>query len=246
MTSLEDAFWRAHADLPREAPGSEATTGLLLRLAGRLPPDPVVVDVGCGTGPASALLARLTGGRVTAVDRHEPYLAAVRRRAADSGVADRVTTLRADMAELPLEPGSVDLLWAEGAAYVVGLDVALAAWRPLLAPGGVVVLTEAEWLTPRPAAGARAFWDAGYPAMRTTAGNVGALQEAGWRVEATYVLPDADWEEYYAPLATRIAQLREAGVPDELLAQVGEEIEVREEHGGDYGYTGYVLRPRPE
>lgn len=246
MTSLEDVFWAAHTDLPREAPGSEATTKLLLRLAGALPDDPVVVDVGCGTGPASVLLARLTGGRVTAVDLHQPFLDAVARRAEEAGVADRVTTLAADMAELPLAPGSVDLLWAEGAAYVVGVDAALAAWRPLLAPGGVVVLTEAEWLTPEPAAGARAFWDAGYQAMRTTAGNVDALQRSGWRVEAAYVLPDTDWDAYYRPLRDRIAQLRREGVPGDLLAQVGEEIAVREAHGGDYGYTGYVLRRRPE
>jgi SAM-dependent methyltransferase len=244
VTDPDDVFWLAHTGLPREAPGSEATTTLLLGLCGDLPDAPRILDVGCGTGPASLLLARLTGGRVTAVDLRREFLETLDRRAAEAGFADRVTTVRADMADLPVEPGSVDLLWAEGSAYLMGFDAALAAWRPLLAPGGVVVLTEVEWLVPDPAAGVRAFWEPDYPGMRDTAGNVAALQRAGWRVKASYLLPDDDWEAYYGPLGARIEQLRAEGVPAALLGPVGEEIGVRAEHGADYGYTGYVLRPR--
>ena len=244
VTDLDEVFWRAHQGLPREAPGSDATTRLLLRLTGALPAEPTVLDVGCGTGPASVLLARLTGGRVTAVDLHRPFLDAVDERARAAGMQDRVSTLAASMDALPIDPGSVDLLWAEGSAYIMGTDAALAAWRPLLAPGGAVVLTDAEWLTPDPAPGARAFWDAGYPAMRTTSATIDAAQRAGWTVCATVLLPDSDWDAYYGPLADRIAELRAEGVPVELLDRVGEEIAVRAAHGGDYGYTGYVLRPR--
>ena len=238
------AFWSAHSELPREAPGSEETLRLLLRLAGPLPERPRVLDVGCGTGPATVPLAQLTGGVVTAIDTHAPFLAVLEERARAAGVGGQVRAVEASMEALPVTPGSVDLLWCEGAAYVMGVDAALAAWRPLLAPGGVVVLTEAEWLTPSPAAGARAFWEAGYPAMRSTAGNVAAFQAAGWLVQAAHVLPESDWEAYYGPLATRIEELRAEGVAEELLAVVGEEIGVRAAHGGDYGYTAYVLRPR--
>ncbi|GAA0246538.1 class I SAM-dependent methyltransferase [Cryptosporangium japonicum] len=238
----EDVFWRAHTDLPREAPGSEATTRLLLRLAGPLPSRPRVLDVGSGTGPATVLLAQLTGGDVTAVDRHEPFLARVTERAKAANV--HVGTLAASMDALPFAPGSVDLLWAEGSAYIMGFDAALAAWRPLLTPSGVVVLTEAEWSSDAPAPEARAFWDAGYPAMRTMPGNVAAIARAGWSIRAVYVLPDADWDNYYGPLAARIEELRAEGVPDDRLAAVREEIDVRERHGADYGYTAYVLRPR--
>ncbi|MCU7722589.1 class I SAM-dependent methyltransferase [Actinoplanes sp. KI2] len=242
MTELTDAFWLAHTGLPREAPGSAETTRLLLRLAGALPDRPRILDVGCGTGPASVLLAQLTGGHVTAVDLREQFLEAVHVRARAAGVDDRIETLAASMDDLPVAAGSVDLLWAEGSAYLMGFDNALAAWRPLLAPGGVLVLTEAQWLSAEPAPAARAFWDEGYPAMRDTAGNVAAIQRAGWTVQAAYLLPDADWDAYYGPLGDRIEQLRAEGVPGDLLDQVGEEIAIRRQHGGDYSYMGYVLR----
>lgn len=237
MPSPEELFHLAHTGLPREAPGSPATTRLLLGLAGALPGRPRVVDVGCGPGTSTLLLAELTGGDVLGVDTHPPFLEELRRHGG--------TGLDAPMQDLPLPDGSVDLLWAEGSAYVMGFDAALAAWRRLLASGGVLVLTEAEWTTPHPAPGARAFWDDAYPAMRTTAGNVAAAQDAGWTVAAAYLLPDADWEAYYGPLAARIAALRvehpDAGAG---LDAVGAEIAVRAGHGADYGYTGYVLRPR--
>jgi SAM-dependent methyltransferase len=239
----EESFWLAHEGLPREAPGSEATTRLLLRLAA--PPDrPRVVDIGSGTGPAALVLAA-EGADVTAVDVHEPFLAELEERAAAAGLASRITTLRASMTDLPLPDGAFDLVWAEGSAYVMGFDAALAAWRRLLAPGGALVVTEAEWTTPDPAPGARAFWDAGYPAMRTTDGNVRAALAAGWTVAATYLLPDSDWDAYYAPLGARISALRRDRPGDAAaLDEVGREIGVRRAHGRDYGYTGYVLRPR--
>ena len=68
---------------------------------------------------------------------------------------------------------------------------------------------------------------------------------AGWTVTALYLLPDSDWDAYYGPLAERIAALRRDR-PDAVAAldEIGREIAVRRDHGRDYGYTGYVLRPR--
>jgi SAM-dependent methyltransferase len=243
-TPLERVFRAAHDDLPREAPGSEETTALLLQLAGELPDRPRIVDIGCGTGPATLPLAAATGGDVTAVDLHEPYLRRLQARAVVSGLGDRVRPLAAPMDDLPLPDGGFDLVWSEGAAYIMGFDAALARWRRLLAPGGVLVLTEAEWTTPAPSAGARAFWDAGYPAMRTTADNVAAAQRAGYTVQAVYLLPDSDWEAYYRPLAARIELLRADGVDPAALDEVGHEIGVRDRFGAEYGYTAHVLRPR--
>jgi hypothetical protein len=64
-------------------------------------------------------------------------------------------------------------------------------------------------------------------------------------VLATYLLPDADWAAYYDPMAERVAELRGRGADSGALDELAREIEMRRVHGGDYGYTGYVLRPRP-
>lgn len=244
LSGLE-VFWLAHDGLPRQAPGSARTLDLLLRLAAPLPHRPRIVDIGCGSGVASLALATATGGEVTAVDTHRPFLDQLAADAATAGLDDRVRAVEARMQDLPVPPGAADLLWAEGSAYIMGLDAALAAWRPLLAPGGVLVLTEVGWTTPHPSLAARAFWDEGYPAIRDTATTVAAAVAAGWTVVATYLLPDSDWAAYYDPLAERVAELRGRGLDHGALDEVAREIEVRHAHGTDYGYTAYVLRPRP-
>ena len=243
--TTNEVFWLVHDRLPRQAPGSAATTRLLLELAGPLPDRPTIVDIGCGTGVASLLLAAETGGEVLAVDTHQPFLDRLTAHAAAAGLADRVRPLLTPMQELALPGARADLLWAEGSVYLMGFDAALRAWRALLAPGGTLVLTEAEWTVPDPSAAARAFWEPAYPGMRDTAGNVAAAMAAGWTVAATYLLPDSDWAAYYDPLAERIALLRERGVDPAVLDEEAGEIEVRRAHGHEYGYTGYVLRPRP-
>jgi hypothetical protein len=51
-------------------------------------------------------------------------------------VSDRIEVVRADMNRLELEPGASDLLWSQGAIYIMGFENGLRAWRPLLRDGG--------------------------------------------------------------------------------------------------------------
>ncbi|GGP86191.1 class I SAM-dependent methyltransferase [Saccharothrix coeruleofusca] len=240
---MSEAFFALHHDLPRQGPGSDATTRLLLALAGPLPDRPRALDIGCGPGRSALVLAE-AGAEVTAVDTHEPFLDQLRRSAVRRGL--RVTAEHRSMTDLPYPDASFDLVWAEGSAYLMGFDQALSAWRRLLAPGGALVVTECGWTTLDPAPAARAFWDAAYP-LRTTAQTITAATRAGYTVTATYLLPDRDWfDEYYAPLERR-ADAADPALPGmaEALAWTRREIDLRRAHGADYGYTGYVLRPRP-
>ncbi|ONK15826.1 bifunctional class I SAM-dependent methyltransferase/N-acetyltransferase [Streptomyces sp. MP131-18] len=246
-----DALLDLHRGLPRQGPGSDATTRRLLALAGELPARPRVLDAGCGPGRAALLLAAEAGAEgadVVAVDLHRPYLDELDTAAARLGLGARITTLARSMTELPYPDHSFDVIWAEGSVYTVGFDTALRAWRRLLAPGGVLVVTEAEWATRVPSPECRAFWDAAAP-LRTTGANVTAAEAAGYRVDAVVPLPESDWwAEYYDPLAERIAAA-DTGRPGmaEAVAASGAEIRLRREYGREYRYTGYVLRhdPRP-
>ncbi|MDX3057631.1 bifunctional class I SAM-dependent methyltransferase/N-acetyltransferase [Streptomyces sp. NE06-03E] len=241
-----NAFFALHHRLPRQNPGSDATTRRLLALAGPLPDRPRVLDLGCGPGRAALLLAAEAGAEVTAVDLHQPFLDELTEAAGARGLGDRIRTVRADMADLDgpgFADGSYDLVWAEGSAYIVGFDTALRDWRRLLAPGGTMVITECVWTTGSPSAGARAFWDR-HASLRPVAGNTAAAVEAGFHVLGVLVQPDSDWDEYYVPLAARTATADPSapGMP-EALAATREELDVRHRYGAEYGYAGYVLRP---
>ncbi|MEU6878375.1 bifunctional class I SAM-dependent methyltransferase/N-acetyltransferase [Streptomyces sp. NPDC046712] len=241
--ALYTAFFTLHHGLPRQGPGSDSTTRRLLALCGPLPERPRVLDLGCGPGRSALLLAAEAGAEVTAVDLHEPFLEELRQTADARGLGASVRTLNADMGALPFPDGSFDLVWAESSAYTLGFDTALREWRRLLAPGGTLALTECEWTVDAPSQEARAFWNRHYT-LRTTAGNTAAAVEGGYRVLGVVPQPESDWDEYYGPLAER-ADAADPAAPGmaEALASTREEIAMRRDHGGEYGYTGYALRP---
>lgn len=161
-----ETFFALHSGLPREGPGDRAATARALALVPRLPAAADVLDIGCGPGAQTIDLAELLPeARIAALDAHEPFLAELRRRARQGGFADRIRTMHGDMARMPFAPASFDLIWCEGAAYILGLETALRRWRELLRDGGALALTEPVWLTSAPPERVASGW-AGYPAMR--------------------------------------------------------------------------------
>jgi SAM-dependent methyltransferase len=239
-----EAFAALHGGRLKQGPGSDASSARALALAPRLPECPEVLDLGCGPGRQTLLLARRTGGRVTAVDRSRAFLEALDAAAQRAGLAARIATLEASMDEVDRLGGPYDLVWCEGAAYALGFDRALALWPSLLRPGAGLALTELSWLAP-PAPEARAFWARAYPGMRSREGNREALARAGLRGLGDFVLPASDWwEGYYDELDARIPRLRErlGGDAEALavLAAMESEIDLYRRHGAEYGYVFYV------
>lgn len=241
---VTQAFFTLHHGLPRQSPGSDTTTRRMVEAAGPLPEHPRVLDAGCGPGRSALLLADEAGAHVTAVDLHQPFLDHLAAEAGRRGLGDRVEAVNCSMDQLSVPDHSFDVIWAEGSVCAIGFDTALRAWHRLLAPGGVLVVTEIEWTVPSPAAPVRAYWEAAYP-LRTHAANTAAAQAAGYQVVAHWPLPESDWwDEYYTPLIQRIdrADPEHPGMPEALAAH-RTEIRMRREHGSDYHYAAYILRP---
>jgi SAM-dependent methyltransferase len=241
------AFFALHHGLPREAPGSRESTARALALAEPLPAAPRVLDIGCGPGAQTMDLAELLPeASILAVDLHPAFVEETERRARERGVADRVRAQVADMTALPFADASFDLVWCEGAAYVMGLPAALAAFRRLLRPGGWLALTEAVWLTADPPAEVYRFWQAGYPTMTDVPGCRAIIEQAGYGLRGDFVLPtSAWWDEYYRPLRARMEALAAACGDDPVVARVldehRQEIAMRERYGDCYGYAFFVL-----
>lgn len=246
----EQLFHEFFSRLDRMAPGSAASTRKALSLVDGLPAAPRIVEFGAGAGAATLVLAESTRGTVTAVDTASGSLARLARRAREAGLADRITTLRADMAEPPLPAGAFDLVWAEGSAYVMGFARAIETWGTLLAPEGWIALTELTWLTDSPPEAARAFWAAAYPPMTTVEANLATIRALGFEPVAHFPLPRADWwEGYYAPLEARLRDFR-VEYPDnlaalEVAAALQAELDLWKTEGASYGYVFYLARSRP-
>lgn len=236
-------FWALHEGLARQGPGLEAATLRALGMTGLAGPVEVL-DLGAGTGAQSlVLLAALPEALVTAVDAHPAFVADMTARVEAAGFAARFTAVKGDMAAPPVAPGTVDLLWCEGAIYVLGVEAALRAWRPLLSRRGAVVFSDLVWTTPEPSEAARAFF-AAYPGMTNVPGVLARIAAAGYASGGGFMLAEGAWDAYYGPLAEREKALRAAGGDTPALAAARAEMALRERHREEYGCAMFLARPR--
>lgn len=102
-----------------------------------------VLDVCTGSGNVAFLLADL-GYRVTAIDLAHGMLREAARKAAE--VARAPEFLEADAVAPPFEARSFDAITARYALWTLRDTArALATWRELLRPGGVLVAVDSLW-----------------------------------------------------------------------------------------------------
>jgi SAM-dependent methyltransferase len=232
--------------LPRQAPGSPATTLRALGLVRGLPPRPRILDVGCGPGAQTVELARVTGGWIVAVDIRQRFLDELTERAAAAGVLPQITPINTSMFDMDFEDGSFDLIWSEGAIYIQGFASGLKAWKRLLKPGGSIAVSELTWLVSEPPAEAAEYWARDYPAMGTIEHNCQLVAEAGYVSMDGFVLPTQDWWNYYSPAERRVEELKEkyASDPEVLkhLDEVRREHDLFRKYHDAYGYVFYVMR----
>ncbi|MFK7778615.1 MAG: class I SAM-dependent methyltransferase [Gimesia sp.] len=162
---LFEIFHEVHRSLLRLGPGNNESTLRALLLCSGLPDNPAILDIGCGPGMQTLALAKACQGNLTAVDICEEYLEFLRQRVTDSKLKDQVKFINADMNDLCFVDASFDLIWSEGAIYIMGVPNALQASRPLLCDQGYLAFTELVWLDEHPESAVAEFFHNEYPAM---------------------------------------------------------------------------------
>ncbi len=243
-----DLIFELFEETHRQGPGSAASTRRAFAMLPPLPARPRTLDVGCGSGAQTRELAQLTGGPVVAVDIHPPFLQRLKSSVTRLDASLRgVNPVAASMLALPFKDGAFDLVWSEGAIYIMGFREGLRSWRRLLRPQGYLVASEATWLRDDPPAEVREFWAKEYPAIATVAANLSTARSEGYLPVGHFVLPESAWlDDYYAPLEQRLAEFRAAhpgeAEAEALVAETEREISLRRRFSAWYGYVFYILR----
>jgi SAM-dependent methyltransferase len=230
------------AGLPRQGPGDAAALDRMLVRLG-VAEGAAAADMGCGVGATALRLASVWSMRVTALDAAAPLIDRLRRRLVEAPPArGSVAPVLGDMAAPPIDPGSLDLIVSEGAAYRIGFREAMAAWRPLVRRGGVAVVSECVWLGRDRPEEAAAFWAAEYPAMGGIAEAVAAAEAGGWRVVALERLDASAWSSsFYGPLAERVAALADRPGMAAAVADARAEMRLFARTGWAWGYIYLAL-----
>ena len=247
MTSL--FFEIFNRELPRQGPGDTASTLKALSTVPGVGPTTRVLDIGCGTGAQTLLLAGHSGARVAAVDTHEEFITTLTEQARTLGIADRIDARVADMRNLDYAPGSFDLIWCEGAIYIMGFEAALRDWRRLLSPGGHLVVSEVCWTQPNQPPECAAFWAREYPAIRHVPAMLEAIERCEYETVDHFTLRSSSWwTDFYRPLQQSVTAFRERHRNErdahELADQIQHEIDIWRAYSEFYSYEFFVMRVR--
>lgn len=244
------------ASLPRLGPGDDHSTiqalDELLATRSELTDEKStvrlkVLDIGCGNGAQTIQLAKKIDGTILAVDNHQPFLEELHHRAEAEGVSDKIQLYKRDMRDLGLAEGSFDLIWSEGALYIMGFREGLKVCHGLLAPGGLMAVSELSWLQPDPPAECQQYFHNEYPAMVDIETNVATIKECGFNLLRKFTLPESAWKEsYYNPLEDRLQSLRRKYASDperiEMIDSVQMEIDFYHKYSAYYGYEFFMIQ----
>jgi SAM-dependent methyltransferase len=139
-----DARTRKRYQTPRSAFAPEFRFRVLGDLRDRR-----VVDVGCGEGPNSALLA-LLGAKVTGIDLSAGALDVARARATLEGVAKQCKFVCSPMETAPIADRTCDVVFCDAILHHLldDLDGAMRRLMRFLRPGGVFLCVEPVSLSP--------------------------------------------------------------------------------------------------
>jgi SAM-dependent methyltransferase len=224
-----------------------------LRLLGEVAgvgPGTRILDLACGKGEMLCRWAEWFGSGGTGVDLSHVFLAAASARAAERGVADRLSFVQGDAGAYVAKEGAFDIASCIGATWIGGgLAGTIALLRSAIRPGGLLLVGEPFFHEPPPAE-ALAAWGFSEAESYVSLAETGARLEAAGVELLEMVLADGDsWDRYEASQWRTISDWLAANPDDpdhaamrEFLAN-GRETYLR--WGRRYlGWGVFVTRPR--
>ena len=242
-------FLEIYGTLPRAGPGSTEDT---LRALALVPGDSrprTVLDLGCGPGAQTVVLAEaLPEASIIAMDLTPQMVSEAGRRCAEAGFGERVRVRRGDMLgpdRAAREPGSHLVrgrhLLRRRRAGAQNLATSPLAERRRR-------FHRADLDPPLASRGSRGVVADEYPAITDESGVRAAVSAAGFDTIGCFPLPAAAWwNEYYGPMEQRVAEFRAQHEDDPLATEIADEaekeIETFRRYPEYYTYGFFVVRP---
>ncbi len=233
------------SSVERQGPGSPEVTLKALSFIDNLINESRIIDIGCGTGGQTMVLAQNAPGHITGIDLFPSFIDQFNANAATLHIQDRINGTVGSMDNLPFQDEELDLIWSEGAIYNIGFERGVNEWRKFLKKGGYIAVSEASWFTEKRPVEINTFWQDAYPEIDTIPNKVAQMQKAGYIPVATFILPENCWtEHFYVPQvkAQDVFLKKYAGnkTAEELIASQRHEAQLYSRYKEFYGYVFYI------
>jgi ubiquinone/menaquinone biosynthesis C-methylase UbiE len=244
---MDDICFEIFESLPRQGPGDERSTKKAFQMLAELFECPEILDVGCGTGAQTLVLAKLSSGNITALDNHTPFIDILKRKARQARLEKRIHCVVGDMAVMNFRAESYDVIWSEGAANLMGFANALKSWKALLKPKGYLVASELVWFKEETPQETKDYFAGAYPDMRYYEDIYSIIKSTGYETIDYFPLPSKSWwTDYYTPMEKRLAEMRRKYQSNKDAQSIFDsfqlEIDMHRKYSEYYGYGFYIMR----
>lgn len=203
----------SHRDIAHCNPIGTAKVDAVIELLG-LRGDALAVDFGCGKAELLLRVVERFRARAVGIDQAAALLREAREQASNRDPRGRLTLHEADAAAFAVEPASLDLAVCVGATHIFGgYRGTLRRLRPLVRPGGYVLVGEGFWRR-EPSPEYLAALGGTREEFLDHAGNVAAAVELGLTPHYAAVSSEDDWDRYEW-LHCRAVELYAAEHPDD-------------------------------
>lgn len=241
LTLIREYF----SGMDRQGPGSKESTIKALSFIENIHADSRIVDLGCGTGSQTIVLAQNTPGNITGIDLCPAYIDRLNYKAKKLNLQERVKGVVGSMDKLDFQSNELDLIWCEGAIYNIGFEKGMNYWNKFLKKGGYIAVTEASWFTEDRPKEIFDFWNEAYPEIDTIPNKITQMQKAGYVVIASFILPEICWiDNFYVPEITAqkifLEKYKGNKSAEEFVKYEKRGAELYNKYKEYYGYVFYI------
>jgi len=161
---------------------------------------PRILDIGCGSGVPTMVLARLSDGEVIGIDIDQEVLDILSKKIEQEGLTSRVKAIKCSLINIKFPDNSFDIIWAEGSITSLGVEKSLRGWNRILKPKGFMVI---------------------HDEIKHFFKKRDKVASCGYKMIEHFSLPEeAWWEEYYSPLEIRVKELYKKYSNDPVALEV--------------------------
>ena len=240
-------FYELFEALPRGGPGDKESTRRAFNTIPNPPEQPLILDIGCGPGVQTIELAKLSKGRIIALDNHQAFLDKLIKKAKEEALLDHIVPQNRSMLDMDFEENTFDIIWSEGALYFMGFQNGLKRSRQLLKNGGFLGVTEIVYLVNDPPAPLIHYFEREYPDIKTVQDKIDLIQNERFFLISNFTLPKSSWlDSFYLPMQEQLIRLNRKYQGNEIASGIFEEmkneINLYKKFSDFYGYEFFIMQ----